>query len=74
MTEWETTAQVAKRTNRHPVTVRRAAESGRLHGHQTGPGGRWQFNPESVDAWVKKRDSTVACGCQRLALVRRRSA
>jgi excisionase family DNA binding protein len=70
--EWETTAQVAERTNRHEVTVRRAVNSGKLHGHQTGPGGRWQFNPLAVDAWVEKRDSMVACGCQQLRLVQQR--
>jgi len=69
--EWETTAEVAARVNRHPVTVRRAAESGVLHGHQTGRRGRWQFKPTAVDAWVEGNSSKSACGCRPLRSVRR---
>lgn len=71
MTEWETAEQVAQRLNRHPVTVRVAARSGLLHGHQTVRRGRWQFKPEAVDAWVEGRNSKAACGCQALRSVRR---
>lgn len=66
MNTWETTAQVAARANRHPVTVRKAARSGLLHGHQTGRRGRWQFKPNAVDAWVEGNNSKAACGCQRV--------
>lgn len=65
---WETTAQLAERLNRHPVTIRKAAESGVLHGHQTGRRGRWQFVPAAADAWVKGMDGTAACGCSRRGL------
>jgi len=69
--DWETTAQAAARAKRHPVTVRRAAEAGLLHGHQGDKGGRWAFDPTAVDAWVQGRDSTSACGCRALRLVRK---
>ena len=71
MTDWETTSQLAARVQRHVVTVRRAAESGELHGHQTGRGGRWSFKPEAGDAWVEGRDSESACGCRALRLARK---
>lgn len=71
MSTWETTAEVAKRAHRHPVTVRNAAQSGVLHGHQTGRKGRWAFKPEAVDAWIEGRDSKASCGCQPLRSVRR---
>jgi excisionase family DNA binding protein len=72
--EWETTNEVALRTRRHRVTILRAAESGVLHGHQTGKGGRWTFKPAAVDAWVEGRNSKAACGCQALRLAKRRAA
>ena len=71
MNIWETTAQVAKRAHRHPVTVRNDARSGVLHGHQTGRKGHWSFKPEAVDAWIEGRNSKAACGCQAVRSVRR---
>lgn len=71
MNVWETTLQVAARVNRHPATVRKAAESGVLHGHQTRRRGRWQFKPEAADAWVMGQNSKAACGCQSLRPLRR---
>lgn len=71
MNTWETTLQVAARVNRHPVTIRKAAESGLLHGHQTRRRGRWQFKPSAVDAWVEGNDSRSACGCQASRPLRR---
>jgi excisionase family DNA binding protein len=73
MTDWETTLNVATRLNRHPDTIRKAAESGALHGHQTGRRGRWQFKPEAADAWVEGRNSKAVCGCEPLRLARRAS-
>lgn len=71
MTDWETTAQVAKRVNRHRDTVLKSAESGVLHGHQTARRGRWQFKPTAADAWVEGNNSKAACGCQPLRVARR---
>jgi excisionase family DNA binding protein len=68
MTEWLSTAKVSAATGRHPVTIRRAAEEGVLHGHQTGRGGRWQFNTAAVDAWIKGQNGEIACGCARRGL------
>lgn len=68
--DWLDTAQAAERVKRHPVTVRRAAESGVLHGHQTGFRGRWQFEPACVDAWRYGHNSAAACGCARLRMKR----
>jgi excisionase family DNA binding protein len=71
MTEWLTTAQAAACAHRHAVTIRRAAESGLLHGHQTGFRGRWLFKPEAVDAWVTGLNSAAACGCRQLRIQKR---
>lgn len=71
MNVWETTSEVSERVHRHPVTVRNAAQSGVLHGHQTGRKGRWSFKPEAVDAWIEGRSSKTACGCQALRVARR---
>ena len=71
---WETTDQVATRIQRHPVTVRLAAESGQLHGHQPKRRGRWKFAPDAVDAFIQGLDDRAqieACGCARLRVARR---
>lgn len=47
-----TVAQVADLTQRHPVTVRRALESGELHGHQRVKGGRWTIAISCATAWA----------------------
>ncbi len=70
MTEWLTPQQIAQRTRRHIVTVRRALNRGELHGHQTTRGGRWQIDPAAADAWVRGRDSKDAC-CGRVVPLRR---
>ncbi|MFI9817597.1 excisionase family DNA-binding protein [Saccharothrix variisporea] len=63
MNEWLTVDLVAQRVNRHKVTVRRALESGEMHGHQTGRGGRWSVAAAAIDAWVQGIDGVDACGC-----------
>jgi hypothetical protein len=71
---WRTTKQVAERIHRDPCTVRRLAETGQLHGHQSTRGGRWVFADAAVDAHVQGLDDRAqreACGCARLRAVRR---
>lgn len=77
---WLTTAEVAARTGRHTVTVRRAAADGSLHSHQPlrggrpVPGSRRRFAAAAVDAWVQGLDDRTqrqACGCAALRAVRR---
>lgn len=74
MTAWLTPAQVAMATGRHVVTVRRDLESGRLHGHQSCPGGRWRIHPDSVDSYARGLDSRTPCCGSTVAQFRRRSA
>lgn len=62
---WLTTVEVATRSRRHPVTVRRALEAGELHGNQPVKGGRWLAHIECVDAWVAGHP----CAHQRLRAV-----
>lgn len=76
MPEWMTTADVAAKVHRHPVTVLTAAESGLLHGHQPRRRGRWSFAPAAVDAWVMalgEKAQLEACGCVKLRHQPRRS-
>lgn len=47
-----TTAEAAALSRRHPVTVRRALEDGKLHGAQSMAGGRWLIREECLDAWI----------------------
>jgi excisionase family DNA binding protein len=49
---WFNTAQAAEHSGRHPVTVRRALESGQLHGGQPKAGGRWRIHRDCLDAWL----------------------
>ena len=74
--EWLTPAEVAKKRGgkTHVVTVRRALESGELHGHQRKRRGHWSVNALAVDAWITGLDGTAACGCARLRSVGRRAA
>jgi Helix-turn-helix domain len=74
MNEWLTTFQVAVKVNRCVDTIRRLAESGELHGHQTKRKAPWSFTPEAIDAWVMGQDGAAVCGCQRLRLAGRRTA
>lgn len=71
---WENSAQVATRIHRDPCTVRRRAEAGILHGHQTGPRGKWVFAAQAVDVHVQGGDlraQIVACGCEAFGAARR---
>lgn len=49
---WLSTAQVAERTGRHPVTVRRALEADELHGGQPKARGSWRVHRDCADAWA----------------------
>lgn len=49
---WHNTDQAAEHTGRHAGTVRKALESGELHGHQRVKGGRWSVHVDCLDAWV----------------------
>lgn len=71
MTDWLTPAQVAAKLparrggTKHVVTVRKALESGELHGHQpSGRRGHWSVSAEAVDAWIQGIDGVTACGCR----------
>lgn len=64
MTEWMTAQQVATLTKRSISRTREALESGVLHGHQNGKGGRWLVDPACVDPWVCELDSKPACVCR----------
>jgi len=46
-----TVPEAATAARKHPVTVRRALESGRLHGTQQVVGGRWTVRADCLDAW-----------------------
>jgi hypothetical protein len=49
---WFNTSQAGQYGDRHPVTVRRALESGQLHGGQAKAGGRWRIHRNCLDAWL----------------------
>lgn len=49
---WLTTYQAAERASRNDQTVRRACESGELHGNQPRPRGTWRIHVDCLDAWV----------------------
>lgn len=49
---WLNTAQAADHAGNHPDTIRKAAESGELHGSQRKAGGRWRFHVRCLDAWA----------------------
>ena len=52
---WLTTATAAEHAGYHPVTIRKALESGALHGFQATAGKHWRIDPECVDAYVQGR-------------------
>lgn len=69
---WLTADAAAERAARHVTTIRLAAVTGDLHGHQPMRngrrvrGGKWSFHPAAVDAWLRgldERAQAVACGC-----------
>lgn len=49
------TAQAAEYADRHVDTIRRALESGDLHGGQRKAGGRWSIRRECLDSWLDGR-------------------
>lgn len=78
---WLTSDSVADRAQRSPSTVRLAATSGALHGHQSMRDGRpvrkgkWVFHVAAVDAWLHGLDVRAqadACGCTAVTSLRRR--
>lgn len=72
MTEWMTPKQVADLVIRNVTDVRRALESGELHGHQKVFRGHWRIDAACVDPWIVGADSGTACCCRSLrAAVRR---
>jgi len=48
---WHNTAQAAEHAGCHTDTVRKAAESGELHGTQRKAKGRWRIHVDCLDAW-----------------------
>ncbi|MFI0465346.1 helix-turn-helix domain-containing protein [Saccharopolyspora sp. 5N102] len=66
-----TTSEGARLANRHPVTIRRALESGELHGHQRAHGGRWQIHTGSLFAWVRGKAGTSGPCCPNVRLIGR---
>ena len=46
------TAQAAGYSGKHVDTIRRALESGELHGGQRRKHGRWSIRIECLDAWL----------------------
>jgi hypothetical protein len=64
---WMASTETAARIRRNVSTVRRAAETGELHGHQRCFGGRWVFHPDAVDAYARGLDDRAqreGCGCR----------
>lgn len=49
---WFNTAQAAKHIGCHPDTVRKACESGELHGSQRKAKGRWRIHHDCLEAWA----------------------
>lgn len=45
-------AEAAAAAHRHPVTLRRALESGLLHGTQSMKRGRWLIRQDCLEAWL----------------------
>ncbi len=69
---WLTTDAVAARAQRSTSTVRLAAVTKQLHGHQPMRNGqpmrkgKWIFHAGAVDAWLHGHDEraqAAACGC-----------
>ena len=53
-TPWMTVAQAARYMGRHPVTVRRYLEDGRMTGFQvTEPGGQWRIHRDDIDQFMR---------------------
>lgn len=78
---WLTSDAVATRAARSTSTVRLAAVTKQLHGHQsTRDGkpirkGKWVFHTAAVDAWLHGYDlraQVTACGCEVVTTRQRR--
>lgn len=52
MTARLTVDEAALSARRHPVTMYKALESGRLHGSQQVKGGRWLIREDCLEAWL----------------------
>lgn len=52
-TPWRDVAGAAAYTGRNPYTIRAAARSGRLRGHQGKGRGRWRFHTDDLDAYMR---------------------
>ncbi len=50
---WFNTAQAADHAGCHPDTVRKALESGDLHGSQRKARGRWRIHRHCLDDWCE---------------------
>lgn len=48
---WLNTNDAAAYAGNHPVTLRKAFESGELHGSQRTKNGRWRVHVDCLDAW-----------------------
>lgn len=80
---WLTADAAAERASRHVTTIRLAAVTDQLHGHQPlrngrpVRGGKWTFHVAAVDAWLRGQDvrsQAIACGCVTVAARRGRAA
>ena len=49
---WFTTAEAAAHARRHPDTVKKACQSGELHGTQRVRGGNWRIHRDCLEAWL----------------------
>lgn len=47
-----TVKEAADEVRRHPDTIRKALESGELHGYQRVPRGKWLIKPEWLEEWL----------------------
>lgn len=52
MDERLTPQEAAALAKQHPVTIRKALESGELHGTQRIKGGRWRIAPQCLEAYT----------------------
>ncbi|MEE3126373.1 MAG: helix-turn-helix domain-containing protein [Actinomycetota bacterium] len=49
---WLDVAQSSEHSGHHPVTLRRALQSGELHGTQRKAKGKWRIHVTCLDAWL----------------------
>lgn len=48
---WLNVDQAAEHAGNHVVTIRKALQSGELHGSQRTKGGRWRIHVACLDSW-----------------------